>query len=112
MNEWLLFCIFLIAGLGMLILGIVYMQKEKSDAESVKIYRIISIIGAVLAAAALVIKFIIWPQLYLLYMQFQYKAARSFYQQTPCSFINRTFNPGCRPTQKTSFYLTDSRSIY
>jgi uncharacterized membrane protein len=59
MNGWLLFGLFLIVGLGMLVAGIVYMLKEKSDPESVKIYRVITIIGAVLAIAAIVVKFVL-----------------------------------------------------
>ncbi|HWQ74023.1 MAG TPA: hypothetical protein VN441_01795 [Syntrophomonas sp.] len=47
MKEWLLFGLFLFVGLGMLITGIVYWCKEKNDPESVKIYRVVSIIGAV-----------------------------------------------------------------
>lgn len=52
MKEWLLFGLFLIVGLGMLISGIIYMVKEKDDLESVKIYRVVSIIGAVLTIGA------------------------------------------------------------
>ncbi|GBG58463.1 hypothetical protein SPFL3102_02185 [Sporomusaceae bacterium FL31] len=46
MKEWLIFSIFLIAGLGMLIMGISNMIKEKNDAESVKIYRGFTIAGS------------------------------------------------------------------
>jgi F0F1-type ATP synthase membrane subunit c/vacuolar-type H+-ATPase subunit K len=52
MKEWLLFALFLIVGLGMLIAGIFYMRKEKNDADSVRIYRVVSIIGAVLTIGA------------------------------------------------------------
>lgn len=59
MKSWLLFILFLIAGLGMLFAGIVYLHKEKNDPESVKIYGAMSFIGAVLTIAAVVVKFII-----------------------------------------------------
>lgn len=52
MKEWLLFGLFLFVGLGMLIAGIVYWCKEKNDPESVKIYRVVSIIGAVVTIGA------------------------------------------------------------
>ncbi|MGC4018120.1 MAG: hypothetical protein QM793_02015 [Muricomes sp.] len=54
MKEWILFGLFLIVGLGMLISGIIYIVKEKHDLESVKIYRVVSIIGAILAIGAVV----------------------------------------------------------
>ncbi|TCL53731.1 hypothetical protein EDD76_1274 [Kineothrix alysoides] len=47
MKEWALFGLFLFVGIGMLVSGIVYMRKEKDDTESVKIYRVVSIIGVV-----------------------------------------------------------------
>lgn len=56
MKEWLLFGLFLIVGLGMLIAGIGYMRKEKHDAESVKIYRVVAIIGAVLTVGSILLK--------------------------------------------------------
>lgn len=58
MKEWLLFALLLIVGLGMLIAGIIYMRKEKDDPESVKIYRIVSIIGAVLTIGSVLYGFI------------------------------------------------------
>ncbi|MEY8356076.1 hypothetical protein AALB39_22330 [Lachnospiraceae bacterium 54-53] len=58
MKEWLLLILFIIVGLGMLGAGIIYMHKEKNDSESVKIYRVVSVIGAVLTAAALLKKFV------------------------------------------------------
>ncbi len=54
MKEWLSFGLFLIVGLGMIISGIVYMRKEKDDPESVRIYRVVSIIGVVLTVGAVV----------------------------------------------------------
>ena len=54
MKEWLLFALFLIVVLGMLIAGIIYMRKEKGDSEAVKIYRIVSVIGAIFAVAAVI----------------------------------------------------------
>ncbi len=54
-----MFALFLIAGLGMLIAGIVYLYKEKDDPDSVKIYRVISIIGAVLLIASILVKFVL-----------------------------------------------------
>lgn len=54
MKEWLLFGLFLIVGLGMLIAGIFYMRKEKNDPESVKIYRIVLIIGIALAVVSVI----------------------------------------------------------
>lgn len=58
MKDWLLFILFIIVGLGMLGAGLVYMRKEKNDPESVKIYGVISIIGAVLSTAAILMKFV------------------------------------------------------
>jgi putative Mn2+ efflux pump MntP len=58
MKEWLLFALFLIVGLGMLFAGLAYMRKEKNDPDSVKIYRVISIVGAALAVIAVLIKFL------------------------------------------------------
>ncbi|MEM5767654.1 MAG: hypothetical protein AAGU32_05115 [Bacillota bacterium] len=57
MNAWILFVLFLFVGLGMLIAGILYERKEKDDPESVKIYRAIAIIGAVLSIGATLLKF-------------------------------------------------------
>lgn len=59
MSGWLLFVLFLVVGLGMLVSGIVYLCKEKDDPDSVKIYRVISIIGAVLAVASVLVKFVL-----------------------------------------------------
>ena len=59
MNGWLLFILFLIVGLGMLYGGMIYLRKEKDDLESVKIYRTMSMIGAVLTIEAIVMKFMI-----------------------------------------------------
>lgn len=58
MKEWLLFGLFLAVGLGMLVEGIFYMRNEKNDPESVKIYKIIAAIGAVLSVAAIIVKFV------------------------------------------------------
>ncbi|MDU6346401.1 MAG: hypothetical protein E6593_06595 [Clostridium sp.] len=49
---------FLIVGAGMLSAGIVYLRKEKDDPDSVKIYRVVSILGSVLVAVALLTKFV------------------------------------------------------
>lgn len=57
MNAWILFVLFLFVGIGMLIAGILYERKEKDDPESVKIYRAIAIIGAVLSIGAALLKF-------------------------------------------------------
>ncbi len=57
MNAWILFVLFLFVGLGMLVAGILYERKEKDDPESVKIYRAIAIIGAVLSIGATLMKF-------------------------------------------------------
>jgi uncharacterized membrane protein len=59
MKEWLIFALFFAVGLAMLVAGIVYTRKEKNDAESVKIYRIISIIGGVLTAGSIIFKFMV-----------------------------------------------------
>ncbi len=58
MKEWLLFGLFLAVGLGMLVEGIFYMRNKKNDPESVKIYKIIAAIGAVLSVAAIIVKFV------------------------------------------------------
>ncbi len=57
MKEWILFALFMIVGLGMLISGIIYMQKEKDDMESVKIYRTVSAIGSIMVVLTTVLKF-------------------------------------------------------
>jgi hypothetical protein len=59
MKEWLLFILFILVGSGMLGAGIFYWKNEKDDPDSVKIYRTISIIGAVLILLSLVFKFVI-----------------------------------------------------
>lgn len=59
MKAWLLFILFLIVGVGMFIGGLRNMRKEKDDAESVKIYRIVSVIGAVLTVGAILVKFVL-----------------------------------------------------
>lgn len=59
MQQWLSFSLFLVAGLGMFVTGACYMQKEKGDAEAVKIYRTVSIIGVVLATGAVIVKFLL-----------------------------------------------------
>ncbi len=59
MKEWILFILFLVVGFGLLLSGIVYLRKEKDDAESVRIYRTISAIGAVLVIVSVFVKFII-----------------------------------------------------
>lgn len=58
MNGWLFFILFTLVGLGMLCAGIFYMHKEKNDPESVKIYRVVAILGAVMAAVAITLKFV------------------------------------------------------
>ena len=59
MKEWLLFSLFLIVGMGMLIAGILYMHKEKNDLDSVKIYRVVTIIGIVLTVGAIAYRVLI-----------------------------------------------------
>ncbi|KAF5044537.1 hypothetical protein DSECCO2_490730 [anaerobic digester metagenome] len=58
MKEWLLFLLIITAGLGMLCTGIFYMIKEKSDPDSVKIYRVVSFIGAALTVFSVLMKFV------------------------------------------------------
>lgn len=58
MKEWLFFIIFTFVGLALFFSGIVYLRKEKDDPESVKIYRIISLIGIVLIIISVLRKFI------------------------------------------------------
>ncbi|MDF2801365.1 MAG: hypothetical protein K0S61_1268 [Anaerocolumna sp.] len=58
MKDWILFVLFLFVGLVMLFSGIFYMRKEKDNTESVKLYRNISILGAILAIAAVLMKFV------------------------------------------------------
>ncbi len=57
MKEWVIFGLFLIVGVGMLIAGLFYMNKEKKDPESVKIYRIVSIIGVIITIGAALYRF-------------------------------------------------------
>ena len=57
MKEWVIFGLFLIVGVGMLIVGLFYMNKEKKDPESVKIYRIVSIIGVIITIGAALYRF-------------------------------------------------------
>lgn len=59
MKELLLFILFLVVGAGMLIAGIMYMIKEKNDPESVRIYRGVSVIGAVLTVGAIASRILI-----------------------------------------------------
>lgn len=54
-----MFVLFLAAGLGMLMAGVFYMQKEKGDSESVKIYRIVSLIGLCLSIVSVIFKFVL-----------------------------------------------------
>jgi F0F1-type ATP synthase membrane subunit c/vacuolar-type H+-ATPase subunit K len=56
MKEWLLFALMLAVGIAMLAAGIFYLRKEKDDPESVKIYRVVAIIGAALAAGGVLYK--------------------------------------------------------
>lgn len=56
-KEWVIFGLFLIVGVGMLIAGLFYMNKEKKDPESVKIYRIVSIIGVIITIGAALYRF-------------------------------------------------------
>jgi putative Mn2+ efflux pump MntP len=56
-KEWVIFGLFLIVGVGMLIAGLFYMNKEKKDSESVKIYRIVSIIGVIITIGAALYRF-------------------------------------------------------
>ncbi len=58
MKEWLLFIIFMFVGSGLLISGVRYMQKEKNDPESVRMYRVISAIGAVIVLISILVKFV------------------------------------------------------
>ncbi len=58
MSGWLLFALFIIVGLGMFYAGAAKLRKEKEDPESVKIYGVISIIGVILAVAAILMKFV------------------------------------------------------
>lgn len=58
MKEWLIFTLFVLAGLGMFCGGLIYRFKEKNDTESVKIYSTISIIGIGLTAFAVLIKLV------------------------------------------------------
>lgn len=58
--SWILFALFCIVGLGLLGGGLYYWVKEKADAESVKLYRIISVIGALLIVGALLFKFVLF----------------------------------------------------
>jgi len=51
-KELILFALFLTVGIGVLIAGIVYMHKDRHDLESVKLYRVISIIGAFITAGS------------------------------------------------------------
>lgn len=59
MKEWILFILFILVGAGMFGAGIFYWRKEKDDLDSVKIYRTISIVGALLVLLSLVLKFLI-----------------------------------------------------
>ncbi len=59
MKEWLSFGLFVVVGIGMLISGLVFMGKEKADLESVKIYRTVSVIGAVLVVASILFRFVL-----------------------------------------------------
>ena len=59
MKEWILFILFILVGAGMLGAGIFYWRKEKDDLDSVKIYRTISIVGAILVLLSLVLKILI-----------------------------------------------------
>lgn len=58
MKDWILFVLFLFVGLGMFFSGIYYRRKEKDMKESVKLYRNISILGAILAIIAILTKFV------------------------------------------------------
>ncbi|ULQ58712.1 hypothetical protein K7I13_09110 [Brucepastera parasyntrophica] len=59
MKEWLLFCMFLIAGIGLLIAGIMFMRKDKGDRESMKIYSTFAVIGGIITAGAIVYRFLV-----------------------------------------------------
>ena len=59
MKEWVLFILFILAGAGMLGAGIFYWRKERDDLDSVKIYRTVTIIGAVIVLLSLVLKFLV-----------------------------------------------------
>jgi F0F1-type ATP synthase membrane subunit c/vacuolar-type H+-ATPase subunit K len=56
MKEWLLFALMLVVGVAMLVAGVFYLRKEKDDPESVKIYRVVAIIGAALAVGGVLYK--------------------------------------------------------
>lgn len=58
MEEWLIFILFILVGVGLLCKGLIYLYKEKNDPESIKIYGIISIVGAILAIIGILIKFV------------------------------------------------------
>ncbi len=58
MNGWILFGLFFLVGICMLVAGLYYLRKERGDKDSVKIYGIISIIGAVLVISSAVVRFI------------------------------------------------------
>ncbi len=58
MKDWILFVLFLFVGLGMFFSGIFYMRKEKDTVASVKLYRKISILGALIAIVAILMKFV------------------------------------------------------
>jgi hypothetical protein len=57
-KDWITFILFMFVGLALFISGIIYLLKEKDDVESVKIYRIISLIGAVLIIISMLVKFV------------------------------------------------------
>ena len=59
MKELFLFILFLTVGAGVLIAGIVYMLKERHDLESVKIYRVMSVIGAVITVGSVLYRLFI-----------------------------------------------------
>lgn len=57
MKDWLLFTLALLIGGGMLVAGLVYRRKEKDDPESVKIYSVISVVGILVVALAVIMRF-------------------------------------------------------
>ena len=54
MKAWLQFALFLMVGLGTLVAGLVYTQKEKSDPGAVKLYRAVTLIGVTVTAGAVI----------------------------------------------------------
>lgn len=58
MAGWILFALFLLVGLGMLVAGMYYLHKERNDKDSAKLYRTVVVLGACLAVATVVVRFV------------------------------------------------------